>query len=250
MLNAKMRSPYRLAAVLLPLLTISSPCFAQTGGRQGLPRFGVEATASTLGFGADAATAVTSRSNVRFGFHVFNFGVNQTKDGIRYDSTLNLRSLEATYDYYLFHGLHVSPGVLLYNGNKLTATASVPGGRSFSLSGTNYISAVNNPVTGTGRVGLGRKAAPMVLLGVGNLLPRNQRHLTVNFDFGVVFQGSPAATLNLNGVACDSRGQNCQNVGTDPSIQSNIHSEQDKLNKDLKFFKYYPVISLGVGWKF
>ena len=247
---ANVRYLLPLAAMLLSIPIIPSPCSAQIRGRQSLPRFGVQASASTLGIGVEAATAVSSRSNARFGFHVFNFGLSQTKDGVTYDAKLNLRSVQATYDYYVFGGLHVSPGVLLYNGNKLTATASVPGGQSFTLSGTNYISDVNNPVTGTARVGLGKKAAPMLLLGIGNLLPRSQRHFTVNFDFGVVFKESPEATLNLSGGACDSGGQNCQNVATTPIIQSNIQSEQVKLNDDLKFLKYYPVISLGVGWKF
>ena len=233
----------------LAFLVISSPCFAQTGTRQSLPRFGIQGKISTLGIGFDAATAVTGHSNVRFGFNAFNLGVSETTDGITNDATLNLRSLQATYDYYVFHGLHVSPGVLLYNGNKLTANASVPGGSSFTLSGTRYFSDASNPVRGTANVGLG-KAAPMILLGVGNLLPRNRRHFTVNFDFGVVFQGSPAATLNLTGGTCDSHGLNCQTIASNPGIQSNIQSEQTKLNKDLRPFKYYPVLSLGFGWKF
>jgi hypothetical protein len=90
----------------------------------------------------------------------------------------------------------------------------------------------------------------MVLLGFGNLLPRSGRHFTANFDFGVALQGSPKAALHLNGGACDSRGLNCLNIATDPTVQANIQAEQIKLNKDLKPFKYYPVISLGFGWSF
>jgi len=37
-------------------------------------------------------------------------------------------------DYYPFHnGFHVSPGVLLRNGNQVTANANVPAGSSFTL---------------------------------------------------------------------------------------------------------------------
>ena len=94
-----------------------------------------------------------------------------------------------------------------------------------------------NPVSGTGTLKV-PKAAPMVLFGFGNLLPRSSRHFAVNFEFGVVFQGSPDTKINLN------------NVGSIPDIQSRIQAEQNKINDSLSLLKYYPVISLGFGYKF
>jgi len=231
------------------LLLISLPCVAQTVSFQDLPRFGLQGKVSTLGFGVEAATAVSDRSNVRFGFNALDLNLDETKDGISYDATLSLRSFQATFDYYLYRGLHVSPGFVIYNGNKLDATASVPGGRSFSLGNATYYSDSKNPIQGTGSVTV-RKAAPMLLLGIGNLLPRSGRHFTVNFDFGVVFQGSPAATLNLNGGTCDTSGQFCADISGNSDVQANIRAEQTKLNEDLEPFKYYPVLSLGFGWRF
>jgi hypothetical protein len=204
---------------------------------QDLPKFGIGVKASTLGIGVEAATAVTQRSNVRAGFNGFNYSRDFTKDGINYSGTLSLRSFEILYDRYLKGGFHVSPGLLVYNGNRGDATASVDGGSSFTLGGTSFLSDRTNPVSGTGTVKV-RKAAPMVLLGFGNPLPRNSRHFAVNFEFGVVFQGSPDTRLNLN------------NVGSIADIQSRIQSEQNKLNDSLSFLKYYPVVSLGFGYKF
>jgi hypothetical protein len=40
------------------------------------------------------------------------------------------------------------------------------------------------------------------------------------------------------------------NAATDSIVQSNIRLEQDKLNEDLQPLKYYPVVSIGVSWKF
>jgi hypothetical protein len=239
----------RLTVVLILLYALTTPGFTQSSAGEALPRFGVQAKASTLGAGIEAATAISRRSNVRFGFNMLDLGLSRTEDGIHYDATFGLRSFQANLDYYLIGGFHVSPGALLYNGNKVDATAFVPGGRSFDLSDATFFSDINNPVRGTGSVAF-NKAAPMVLLGFGNLLPRSRRHFTVNFDVGVVFQGSPRATLNLSGGTCDSRGLNCLNIGANPGIQTNIQAEQNKLNEDLKPFRYYPVISLGFGWKF
>jgi hypothetical protein len=218
---------------------------------QDLPKFGVGVKASTLGLGIEAATAVTSRSNVRAGFNGFSYSHDVTKDGIHYNSTLTLRSFEVLYDQYVIGGFHVSPGLLVYNGNHVDATASVPGGSYFTLGGVNFISDRNNPVGGTGRLNL-RKAAPMLLMGFGNLLPRSSRHFAVNLEFGVVFQGSPGAKLNLNGSACSPPPETlCQNIiGSGPTLQSIIQSEQNKINDSLGPFKYYPVVSLGFGYKF
>ena len=204
---------------------------------------------STLGAGIEAATAVTRKSNVRVAFNDFSYSRDFSKDGINYSGELTLRSFNVFYDQYLLGGFHVSPGLMLYNGNRGTATAAVPGGQSFSLGGTTFYSSAADPVNGNGTLQLG-SVSPIILLGFGNLLPRSSRHFTVKFEFGAVFQGSPKTTLHLNGSTCDSSGRFCQAIATDPIVQSSIQSEQNKINKDVDFFRYYPVISLGFGYKF
>jgi hypothetical protein len=221
-----------------------SPCAAQ-----GLPKFGIGVKASTLGIGVEAGTAVTRRSNVRVGFNAFSYSHDLDKDGISYAGKLSLRSFEILYDQYLIGGFHVSPGLLAYNDNHGEATARVPGGSPFTLGGTTYFSDRTNPVGGTGTLKLG-KASPMVLFGFGNLLPRSSRHFAVNFEFGVVFQGSPDVKLNLTGSTCNSQGNACLNMSSNPDVQNQIKAEQNKINDSLLPFKYYPVVSLGFGYKF
>lgn len=233
-----------LPLVLTPLLVCGAG-LAQSD----LPRFGIGVDMSTLGAGIEAATAVTRKSNARVGFNDFSYSRDLHKDGINYSGELQLRSFEILYDQYLVGGLHISPGLLAYNGNRANATAAVPGGQTFSLGGVTYMSAASNPVTGTGTVNLGT-TAPEVLLGFGNLLPRSGRHFTVNFEFGAVFQQSPKATLNLNGTVCDQTGVVCAPVSSYPGLQANIQNEQTKINNDLNFFRYYPVIRFGIGYKF
>ena len=220
------------------------PCFGQFESQ---PRLGVGVKMSSLGAGIEAATAVTRRSNVRVGFNIFNYGTDFTKDGIHYGGDLSLRSLQVLYDQYLIGPLHVSPGLLLYNGNQLSASASVPGGQSFSLGGTGFVSSAADPVHGTGYLNLGT-TSPMVLIGVGNLLPRSRRHFAVNFEAGVIFQRTPQAKLTLNGSACI--GAICQPAASNPLVENGIQAEQDKINRDLDLLRFYPVISVGFGYKF
>lgn len=209
---------------------------------------GVGVKVSTLGIGGEAALPLGHRSNVRVGFNLFNYSHTFDKDGVTYKGTLNLRSAQATYDFFPIGGFHISPGVLLYNGNNLTANASVPGGQTFTLNNVNYLSDAADPVAGTGKLSLS-KAAPMVLVGLGNLVPRSH-HFSTTFEVGAAYQGPPRVLLNLTGSVCDSTGTFCRSISSDPTVQSNIAAEQSKLDKKASPFRFYPVISFGIGYKF
>ena len=223
------------------------PSAAKEGGTP--IAIGIGVKVSTLGIGGEVALPVTHRSNVRVGFNMFNYGHSFNKDGVTYKGTLNLRSAQATYDFFPIGALHISPGVLLYNGDKLTANASVPGGQPFTLNNVNYVSDAADPVAGTGKLTV-YKTAPMVLIGVGNLVPRSSHHFTSTFEIGAAYQGPPRIALNLAGSVCDSTGLFCRSISSDPTVQSNILAEQSKLEKKASPFRFYPVISFGFGYKF
>jgi len=225
-----------------------APAASAKESSEGRIPIGVGVKVSTLGIGGEVAIAVSHRSNVRFGFNAFSYGHSFDKDGVTYKGNLDLRSAQATYDLFLLKGFHVSPGVLFYNGNKVSANASVPGGQTFTLSNTNYVSDPADPITGTAKLSV-YKAAPMLLLGIGNLVPRSG-HFSVSFEIGAAYQGPPRVTLNLSGSACDSTGLFCRSISSDPTIQSNIAAEQAKLNKSASPYKFYPVLSFGVGYRF
>lgn len=213
-------------------------------------RPGIGFTTSLLGMGANVAVPVTKRSNVRVGFTTFNYSRGFNKDGVAYTGKLGLHSVQALYDFFPFGGaFHVSPGALIYNGNGVTANANVPGGSSFSLGSSDYVSSAANPIAGNGKIEF-NKAAPMFLIGFGNLARRSERHFGMTFDIGAAYQGAGRTRLNFAGNACDSTGLNCQNISTDPSFQSNMLAEQNKINRSIAPFKFYPVISIGFGYKF
>ncbi len=203
---------------------------------------------STLGAGIEAATPMTHRSNLRFGFNAFSYSRGIDKDNIHYNADIALRSIEAHYDFFPFDGgFHISPGFLAYLTSPITAASSVPGGQVFTLGGTNFVSDPVSPVRGDGKLDFNR-AGPSFTVGWGNLLSRSSKRFTVPFEVGVVYQGAPKATLNLTGSACDPSGVNCR-ATSDPTIQSHVQSEQRKINNDINFFQAYPIISIGFGFK-
>lgn len=213
--------------------------------------FGIGVKASLLGGGVEGAVRLTQRTNVRAGFNMFSYSRGFNKDGVAYDGQLSFKTIEAHYDIYPFGGsFHVSPGVLVYAGTPITATALVPGGQSFSLGGTQYYSDTTSPVTGSGTLKFNR-SAPMATFGWGNLISRKEtKHFSVPVELGVAFQGSPKAALGLAGNVCDVPGGNCRSIASDPTVQANVQSEQNKVNNSMSFFKVYPIISVGLGYKF
>ena len=238
----------RLALLIVALGTVPAAGFAQSVAS----RFGVQAKISTLGIGGEGAVELTHRINIRAGYNAYNFDHTFSKDGISYGATLGLRSFTANADIYLLGPLHISPGALLYNGFKVSANAAVASGNTFTLGGTTYESGSANPLHGALSMTV-PKAAPELLIGLGNLVPRSHRHITFNFDTGVVFQGSLTSTLTLTGQACappNTSGVTCVEASTNSTVQANVVAQQTKLNSDLKTFKYYPIVSFGIGLHF
>jgi len=240
----------RLVLVMPLLLSFSGYFSSRAFGQSFKPELGVGVNVSTLGVGIQGAVSVTSHSNIRAGLNAFNFDHSFAKDGIDYNGQLKLRSAQITYDQFLIGSFHISPGVLIYDGNRVNASASVPAGQQFTLGGTNFYSSQANPVSGSGTLSAA-KVAPMILLGFGNLLPRSEKHFGLSFEVGVVYQGSPRANLNLAGSAClISPAIGCASTATDSNVQTSLLSEQTKLNSSLAPFKFYPVVSMGFSYKF
>lgn len=204
---------------------------------------------STLGVGIDAAVPVTYHSNLRVGFNAFNYSRDERQDGVLYSGEISFRSVQATYDWFPLRGtFHLSPGLLVYNGNRLTAKASVPSGQVFTLQSANYVSDPTNPVHGKASVNF-FKVNPMMLVGWRNLIPRLHR-FEIPFEFGIIYDGTPRTFLELSGGACDPTGANCRNIRTDPTIQSNIQFVRHEFERKVSPFKVYPVVSVGLSIPF
>lgn len=238
-----------IAVVLTLVLAFPHPGAAQSVYKETSAKAAIGLKFSTLGAGIEVATPVTHRSNVRFGFNAISYSRGFDKDNIHYNADIAFRSIEAHYDFFPFSGgFHISPGFLAYLTSPLKADSSVPGGQSFTLGGASFVSDPANPVKGTGKLDFNR-AGPSFTVGWGNLLPRSSKRFTVPFEFGIVYQGAPKATLSLTGDVCDPGLSNCRSV-SDPVVQSHVQSEQNKINNDINFFQVYPIISIGFGFKF
>ncbi len=212
-------------------------------------RFALSFTTSTLGLGSQAALRIHGPFNLRVGVSGFNYRRSVADSGIVYDAAFRLRSVSFVVDWFpTSKSLHLTPGLLVYDRNRVSANAVVPINQVVSAGGEQFVSDPKNPITGTARSTM-RAVAPMMTVGFGNLLPRT-RHIGFTFDVGVVFQGEPAAEINLNGSACDASRGHCRDVATDNGVQADIDAGRKTMQDDLSIMRFYPVISVGVGYRF
>ncbi len=107
---------------------------------------------SPLGVQLSMTTNLNPHLNLRSSGNLFNYSTNFTASGIGADAKLNMKSAGTALDIYPFYkGFRISPGLLFYNANQVTATALVAGGTSFTLNDQTYYSANANSATGNSR---------------------------------------------------------------------------------------------------
>lgn len=243
-----MKTSRRIWLAAVTALYVVSPAAAQERGPHST--VGLAVKVSTLGVGVDAAIPVIDRANVRVGFNTFTLNHDFDNDGITLAASLRMRSVSAYFDWFAFGGgFHISPGVMLYNGNQLSATMSVPAGQDFELGDETLYSNAANPLTGTFKLAF-PKVAPSLLLGWGNIIPHGDRRWSIPVELGIVFSGSPTTTLAFGGSACNRSGGNCRNIASDPTLQADVAREQQKIDDELSVLKIIPVFSIGFSFKF
>ena len=218
-----------------------------------MSRIAVGSYVSLLGIGGGVAVEVMRAINLRVSGNFFSYSLTGTDDGANYSGNLHMRSFQASADYFPFHGrnFHISPGLLFRNQNRVIASGGIGGGQSFTLNDVNYYSSTTDPVTGSGSVQF-KSTAPMLTVGWGNWVSRREhKHFSFPFEIGFAHTGEASVALNLKGTVCNAPDDMyCDQIATDPSVQANIAGQIQKLQKDLQWIRFYPIVSGGVAFKF
>ena len=188
----------------------------------------------TLGLGLEAARLLTSHVSVRLGGSYFSYSVTHTESGINYAASLKLHDFAGLIDLYpgARGSLHLTTGIVT---NPLTISATGQAAAdSFMIHHKNYSSSQVGTLTADAKF----KAGPYLGLGFGT--PANYGSaLKFAFDLGVVL-GKPSVSLNATGTAC-AAGTTCGN---------DLQAQQATTQHDLRKVKVYPVLLLGLAYRF
>ncbi len=218
---------------------------------------------SLMGVNMQASTNLNRYMNLRGTGNFFDYTAsNISTNGFNLNGKVNMATAGVSLDIFPFpnHGLRVSPGMLFYNQNNISATATPQPGKSFSLNGYDYYpdaaTQATDPFQVNANLGLNtNKQAFTLTTGWGNVIPRRHQdqvfsHLTFPFEIGAAFTGVPTVNMTLQGMACDQNGLNCVNMATDPTAQANLNLQLNKWRSDLNPLKVYPIFSFGISYSF
>ncbi|MDD4963082.1 MAG: hypothetical protein PHI11_04080 [Gallionella sp.] len=186
----------------------------------------VSAKLSTLGFGIDVAFPVTAAVDARIGFNTFSYNINQNSNGTNFTGKLNLGSLAALADWHPMDGSFRVSGGLMYNNNKFNMNA-VPAGGTITLGNTAYAGVSANSTVDFSKV--------VPYLGIGWGSAAKDQGFSFSSDIGIMFQGTPRANITTTGAAVAA---------------ADIAKANADMNAALKNFRFYPVLSVGLGYTF
>lgn len=228
-------------------------------------RVGIGADVSPLGIGIKSAIVLDHYLDARLMGNFLNYNSGRFEaEGFNVNANLHMASAAASLDWYPFGSVwRLSPGLMFFNDNQLSAVSDVVGGTSFRLDKETFYSANSNPATGaaplilSGVLGLHtNRPAATIAGGFGRFIPRSNRHWSFPSEFGVAFTGAPSINANATGWVClDAKQTQCSNLGdlTSPvSIEFNsaLQSSLTRLRKNLNALQIYPLFSCSVVYSF
>lgn len=198
------------------------------------PGVGVAAKLGTPGLGAEVTVPLPhAELNLRAGFYWTDIQYNGVEiSDVRYDADVQMLHGLVLLDWHCFdNNFRVSSGLTLnQNDLSLDATPQEP----------IYIGGVEYPpqVIGTLRSTLDcAPIAPYIGIGYGNGATSVGRW-NFSFDVGVVFQDYDVE-LTASGPA-----------GTYPSFQADLQEEEDEIQDWFDRFSIFPVVTVGIGYRF
>jgi len=187
--------------------------------------------AGSLGLGVEASWKPLKYLDIRIGGNAFTFDDDGSQAGIDYDQELTLESFYLTANI-LFDNSPMRLTLGGYaNGNELfmfndsmqdqdIGGVIYPGGGIGTLTSTTTFSST----------------APYFGIGYDFKL---KGKLGMSVDFGVLWQGDPVVELTADGA-----------LAGDPGFQAALEAERRELEDEMSNFKAWPVLQLGVVYRF
>ena len=204
-------------------------------------KYALTAKVGTLGAGLDLTYKINPKFNARINLNKASADYNEVEDGVTYTGDLDLFTVGALVDYHPFQNNFRMSAGLYKNNNEINASSTDAdeaeiGGTVYDIEGT-----LNSSISF-------KSIAPYIGIGWGNAVKRPNRW-RISFDAGVLFQGKPEGKLSI-GDETTVRNSETGQLEDIPDFEAELAQEEDNLNAELKDFKAYPAISLGVSYNF
>ena len=190
----------------------------------------------TLGVGVEYTAKVNDKLDLRLGVNKYTYSDSGIESDINYDIDLKLQTVAAIADYHVFNNGFVLSAGLMYNDNKIEFDAKTSA--TYTINDVSYTA--NDIGSLNGKVDF-NNIAPYIGMGYSNAT--NAPGWSFSTELGALYQGKPNTSLN---VTCGS-GLTVAQCNT---LRADVLAEQSQLNSEIDGYKWYPVLSVGVAYKF
>ena len=214
------------------LLLILSFLPALGAGCQDSGGLAIAGKAGTLGLGGELTTAVASNINARVGFNAVDLSFEAEAADIDYDYGLDFHSYSALVDWFVINSPFRITGGIISVDHQVDLRARGAAGEQQEIGDGTYDWANVGTLSGEAEVDC---IAPYIGIGWGNILDTNRRWGFYG-DAGIAFTRSPDVTLSATGTA--------------PGLAADLERERRDIEDDLEHYKFYPVLSVGLFFRF
>jgi hypothetical protein len=229
-----------IAALMLPAIaraddtTSSTTTYNNSNDTDDSGGIGISVHASTLGYGPELNFTVNPYLVLRFDYDYYNdYSYTTTKDQIKYDAHLHLNNYGAALDWHPFAGMFlVSFGV--FKDNNYIDAVAVPQQR-YSIDGQTFVASEVGTLSGHITF---NSWAPYVGIGL-NTLGSTDKGVGLEVGLGVFYQGAPSVALQAHGP-----------ITQVPGLGEATLAEQQRLDDQWNSYKDYPVVNLGLVFRF
>ena len=226
------------------LATIGAP---KADAIEGLESIQVGVHGGTLGVGVNAGFALTDRVTARAMVNTLSLDYEETESDTEYKGDLDLLTFGLVGDWHPLGGGFRVTGGLFLNNNEVSATAQSD---DVEIDDKTYKSAslatlldfeTIAPYLGAGWTSGTSGDAGWSFTVDGGLLYQREPRLSVSGMLGT----DCSFSVSRDGVA--TVANNCEDR---QELQEDLEAEHADLSGDLEDFKWYPVLAIGVSYRF
>lgn len=196
---------------------------------------GVGVKVGTNGLGIELTYNIFEQINLRGGYSNLEYSDDVDTTDVEYDADFEMDGVFLFADWHPFDSsFRVSAGLYNFFNSELTGDAEV-------LSGTITINDVTYNASDLGFLEAEIEydtVAPYIGIGWGNAVGNHDWTFTI--DLGVLYLGSPDVDINYG----------CNVPALCDDIDDDVQAEKDELEDEAEDYEWWPVLNLGIAYKF
>lgn len=218
------------AAAIAALLLSAGSAMAQSSE----PGIAIGGTAGTTGLGVEVQVKLGPIFTLRGAIDRLTWATDESYDGIDYDADLAFDTVGGFIDMHpLANGLLISGGA--YVGDRDIALAGTPTG-PVDIGGQTWTPSQAGTLNGTVKL---RDVAPFIGIGWDDTFYRSGRW-GFRAVAGIAWSEEPEVVLTSTGGS----------LSNDPAFQARLRDESEQITEDTEGYGLFPVLQMGLNYKF